>query len=88
VGSGAVTCPTVPDLASQLRYAPALPRVLCFEPRLSAEVGSGGATCPYGLRDSSIEKRVAGLPMQLRTHVLNACTHVCKVSYVKAIMRL
>jgi hypothetical protein len=46
VGSDAATCHTVPDLASQLRWTPTLPRVLWLWTSLSVEVGFDATTCP------------------------------------------
>jgi hypothetical protein len=60
-------------------------------PHLSAEVGSDAATYPagpYGPRASSIKKSLAGQPVQLGTHVLNARVHIFKAPHIRAIMRL
>jgi hypothetical protein len=48
-------------------------------PHLPVEVSSGAVTCPtgpYGPRASSIKESLAGLPVQLGTHVFNARAHV------------
>jgi hypothetical protein len=73
-----VTCHTALDLASQLRWAPTLPRVLWLQtspldchvsngsgPRLSAEVGSGTATCPMALDLASWLRWAPSLPCVL-----------------------
>jgi hypothetical protein len=43
---------------------------------------------PYGPRVSSIKKSLAGLYVQLGTHVPNTRAHVSKAPHVRAIMRL
>jgi hypothetical protein len=58
-------------------------------PHLPAEVGSGAAmnpTVPCESRASRIKKTLAGLPVQLGTHVPNAHTYVSKDPNVRAIM--
>jgi hypothetical protein len=60
-----------------------------FGPHLPTEVGPDAVTCPagaYGTRASSIKKNLAGLPVQLGTHVPNARTHVSNAPHVRAIM--
>jgi hypothetical protein len=60
-------------------------------PHIPVEVVSGASMCPagpYGPRVSSINKSIAGLPMQLDTHVPNTRVHVSKAPHVRAIMRL
>jgi hypothetical protein len=60
-------------------------------PHLPIEVSSDAVTCPmgpYGSRGSSIKESLAGLPVQLGTHVSNARAHVSKAPHVGAIMRL
>jgi hypothetical protein len=62
-----------------------------FVPHLSAELGSDATTCtvgPYESRASSIKKSLAGLPVQLGTHVPNKRVNVSKASHVRVIMRL
>jgi hypothetical protein len=110
VGSSATTCLMALNLASRLRWALPLPRVIWLRTpspdcgalrcchvsygsrhRLPAEVGSGATTCrmaPYGSRASNIHKSLAGLPMQLGTHVPNAHAHVSKAPDIRAIMGL
>jgi hypothetical protein len=61
------------------------------EPHLPVEVDSDAVMCttgPYVPWASSIKKSLAGLPVQLCTHVLNARVHVFKAPHVRAIMRL
>jgi hypothetical protein len=43
---------------------------------------------PYGPQASSIKKSLAGLSVQLGTHVPNARAHVSKAPHVRAIMHL
>jgi hypothetical protein len=53
--------------------------------------GSSAATHPvvsYGLRASNIKKSLAGLPVQLGSHVPIAHTHVSKAPNVRASMGL
>jgi hypothetical protein len=60
-------------------------------PRLPAEVGFGVATytvAPYGLWALSIKKSLAGMLVQVGTHVPNARAHVFKTSDIRAIMGL
>jgi hypothetical protein len=46
VGSSAAMCPMAVDLASRLRWAPALPRVLWLQSSPPGRVGSGATMCP------------------------------------------
>jgi hypothetical protein len=91
VGSGVATCPMALELASRLRWAPALPRVLWLRSSPPGLVGSGAVTCPRAPCEpwvSSIKKRLADLPMQLGTHISNARAHVSNAPHVRAVMRL
>jgi hypothetical protein len=79
-GSGAVTCFMAPDLASWLRWAPALPRVLWLQ---TLPPGQGGSRCFHASHGSQwvvelryIKKVLAGLAMQLGTRVSKARLHV------------
>jgi hypothetical protein len=54
-------------------------------------VGSDGTMCPATPCEpggSNIKKRLAGLPVQLGTHVPNVHMHVFKASDIRAIMGL
>jgi hypothetical protein len=66
-------------------------RVLWLRTSLSIEVGFGAAMChmtPCGSWASSIKKSLAGLPVQLGTHVFNAHVHIFKASDIMVIMDL
>jgi hypothetical protein len=73
VGTDTATCPMALELTFRLRCAPALPRV----PRV-----------PMGHELQNIKKSLAGLPVQLGTHVSNARAHVSKAPQIRAITRL
>jgi hypothetical protein len=72
VSSGAATCPMAPDLTSWLRWAPMLSCVSRFP------VGCG----------PQAQKSLAGLLVQLGTHVPNACAHISIAPNVRDIMGL
>jgi hypothetical protein len=71
-GLRSVTCPVAPDLASMWG---GLWTVMC-----------PAAIC--GLRVTSVKKRLACLPIQHGSSILNTHTHVFKASDVRAIMGL
>jgi hypothetical protein len=60
-------------------------------PHLLDKVGSGATMCltaPCGPPASSIKKSLAGLPVQLGTHIPNARVHISNAHDVRAIMGL
>jgi hypothetical protein len=86
-GSDAATCTMAPNLLGGLRCT-ACP--VALDPA-SLQGGLQAATCPAvpcGPRASNIKKNLAGLPVQLGSHVLNARTHVFKALDVRVIMGL
>jgi hypothetical protein len=89
VGSGATMCLEAPDLASLLRRALTLPRVLRLQTHLPTGKGSSAATrtvVPNESWASCIKKGIAGLPIQLGSHVSKACLCVSKAPDTRAIM--
>jgi hypothetical protein len=102
VGSGAATCLAAPEPTSLIRRALTMPCVPWLQTHWSTTCpmapdpasllgGLRASTRPavlYEPRASSIKKRLAGLPVQLGLHVLNARAHVSKVPDVRAIMGL
>jgi hypothetical protein len=53
-----------------------------------SDATTASPTAPCGLRASIIKKNLAGLPMQLGSHIFEACTHVSKTPDISAIMGL
>jgi hypothetical protein len=100
IGSNTATCPVAPDLASWLRWAPALPRVLWLRTsplnrgRLQTlPPNQGGFRCCYTSHDSQwvvglryIKKGLVGLAMPLVTRVSKARPHVSEAPDTLAIM--
>jgi hypothetical protein len=76
VGSGAAMCPMTSDLASWLRWAPVLPRVLWLR---TVPPSQGGSRCCHMSHGSQwamglryIKKGLVGLSMRLGLHVSRA----------------
>jgi hypothetical protein len=54
--------------------------------REGSSVATAWPTVSYGPRGSNIKKILAGLPVQLGSHVPNACTPVSKAPDLRAVM--
>jgi hypothetical protein len=92
VGSGAAMCPIALNLISQLRWAPALPRVLWLR---TLPPSQGESWCCHASRCHQwvmglryIKKGLARLPMQLGSCVSKSHVHVLNAPDVRAIMDL
>jgi hypothetical protein len=91
VDSGATTYPMALDLASRLRWASTLPRVLCLQ---TSPPGWGGLWRCHMSHDSlratcfKHKKSLADLSVQLATHVPNARAHIFNAPHIRVNMRL
>jgi hypothetical protein len=91
VSSGAATCPSAPDLASLIRWAPTLSRVPQFQALPPREESSGVATyptAPSGLWTTGIKKCLTAPGTRLGSHIYKVHSCVSEVPVRRADMPL